>query len=113
MTTEVRDSVSEIEKRKSAVNLGRRNDRAQRSSALQQTNLKTIAGKNLKDKVDDGVSSFFFEENIPFRKVESPSFKKLVDAVRCSGPNYQLPNRKRLSGALLDDSFTKMKTTLA
>ena len=62
-----------------------------------------MAAKTRNDKVDEAVSAFFFKEGIPFSKVESQAFKKMVSAVKCSGPAYQPPNRKRLSGSLLDD----------
>ena len=113
--SDVRQSIKDIDTKKSAINSTRKIERLEvkRSNTRQQTTLKEIAGKSKKDRVDDAVSAFFYEEGIPFSKIETRAFMKMINALKSSGPAYVPPNRRRLAGSLLDDSYSVMQTTLA
>lgn len=54
-----------------------------------------------KDQLDSLVSMFFYGCNIPFQVADSIYFKRLVKALR---PAYEPPNRRQLSGKLLDQA---------
>jgi len=62
-----------------------------------------------KEELDDLVCAFFYRTAIPFHVVESYSFQNLVAKLRPSYKNH-LPNRKALSGRLLDSFYNKYRT---
>lgn len=58
------------------------------------------------DKIDAFLAQFFFGCNVPFRACESIHFKNFVKALR---PSYEIPNRRRLAGVLLDKIHDKIE----
>lgn len=70
--TDVRDNIDEISQKRSVINSSRKMERLQASkSNSAQPTLMKMSAKTKNDKVDEAVSSFFFEEGIPFSKIES------------------------------------------
>ena len=59
----------------------------------------TVTTQKQRDNFDLQIARFFFACNIPFSSVKHKEFKNLIQILR-SG--YLLPNRHRLSNALLD-----------
>ena len=56
-------------------------------------------------EVDNLMFEFFAAENIPFRKINAPTFKKLVAAIKNAPYSYTTPNRQKLSGVILDRNY--------
>lgn len=52
-----------------------------------------------KEELDKAVAKFFYACNIPFRVSENKYFKEFIQVLR---PGYEPPNRKQLSGNLLN-----------
>lgn len=48
--------------------------------------------------IDDALADCIFGDNLSFRLVESPHFKKLLAAMRSAPPSYKIPTRQRLGG---------------
>ncbi|XP_039309587.1 uncharacterized protein LOC113003598 isoform X3 [Solenopsis invicta] len=55
--------------------------------------------KQQKNQFDEALAEFFYASNLAFEKVEHPSFLRFLNLLR---PGYNPPNRKELSGPLLD-----------
>jgi hypothetical protein len=51
------------------------------------------------------IADFFYCENIPDAVVESPRFKRLVKVCHLVGDDFVVPNRKKVSGELLDINY--------
>jgi hypothetical protein len=56
------------------------------------------------DAVDEKVANFFYANNVSFLSVDSKSFVELVDALKSAPLAYKKPDRKALSGKLLDST---------
>jgi hypothetical protein len=56
-------------------------------------------------------SEFVYAENIPLSKLDSPFFKRAIEAT-IGLPAYRPPGRKLLSGRLLDDAHAAMETSV-
>ena len=65
-----------------------------------------------KSEYDRLFAELFFRTRIPFAIIENAAMKNFIRAIR---PAYasQMPNRKSLSGSLLDDAYDKLKKKLA
>ena len=62
-----------------------------------------------KDKLDQCIAEFVYGCNLPFSVVEHPLFKSMVESLR---PGYKPPTRKAISGALLDQTHTKLQSSM-
>ena len=60
----------------------------------------STTSNNQKKELDKAVAKFFYATNTPFNRVEHPTFKALMRALR---PSYSPPSRKDLSGPLLEE----------
>lgn len=58
------------------------------------------------EKIDMMLAEFFYGCNVPFSACDSKYFKNLIHALR---PSYEIPNRRRLAGALLDKTHEKIE----
>ncbi|KAJ8680466.1 hypothetical protein QAD02_016253 [Eretmocerus hayati] len=57
---------------------------------------------NRKLEIDLAIGKFFFAERIPFKKVNSLTFKNLVHVLRTTDvPDYRPPDRRTLAGKML------------
>ena len=56
-------------------------------------------------EVDNLVFEFFAAENIPFRKLNAPTFKRLVAGIKSAPYSYTSPDRHKVSGVILDRNF--------
>lgn len=63
-----------------------------------------------KRKIDEDIAAYFFARNIPFSHSEDYYFKKMVNSLR---PGYTPPNRRALSGEMLDSMEAKISTNMA
>jgi len=70
-------------------------------------------GDSLEDdrgsKIDQTIGEFVFGCNLPFSVVEHPLFKAMIESLR---PGYKPPSRKTLSGTLLDQTHSKLQSTM-
>ena len=57
-------------------------------------------------RFDENIAMFFIMTGTPFQRVEDPSFAKALKILR---PDVKVPSRKRLSGPLLNSSFTSVQ----
>lgn len=75
---------------------------------LRQSKLKRYLD-NISDteseKIDLLMAEFFYGCNVPFNACASKYFKNFIRALR---PSYQIPNRHRLAGSLLDTTHDKI-----
>lgn len=62
--------------------------------------------QNESHKIDELLGEFVYGCNISFRACDSKYFKDFVSALR---PSYQIPNRRRLAGSLLDKAHDKIE----
>lgn len=86
------------------------------SSVLKQPSMSNYIVKTTtahKEEIDKAMAKFFYACNIPFRVSENRHFKDFIQVLR---PGYEPPNRKQLSGDLLnrinDDIMNKVQTEL-
>uniref|UniRef100_A0A1I7WQ04 BED-type domain-containing protein n=1 Tax=Heterorhabditis bacteriophora TaxID=37862 RepID=A0A1I7WQ04_HETBA len=63
-----------------------------------------------KDEFDKAVFKFIIYNYLPFRTVESPSFKNLL---RIALPNYSPPSRRTVAGELLSLEYALIKQEIA
>lgn len=80
----------------------------QKTSNLDQFVTKTT--KTQQSDIDLKVAEFFYTCNIPFATVENSGFLKMVNVLR---PGYVPPNRKQLSGPLLDEVYNMYENKMA
>jgi hypothetical protein len=62
-----------------------------------------------KDKIDQTVAEYVFGCNLPFSVVEHPLFKAMVESL---SPGYKPRTRKTLSGTLLEQTHSKLQSTM-
>lgn len=66
--------------------------------------MKTSTSK--KQSIDKQIARYIFATNSPFRHVDHPQFIQLIEELR---PGYKPPNRKDISGHLLDNVYEEEK----
>ena len=69
----------------------------------------TRTSQSEKNKLDLQIARYLYATNTPFRAVEHPEFKKMINALR---PGYKPPNRNSVSTDLLDKVHNSVKTTI-
>jgi hypothetical protein len=79
--------------------------------AGQQTIAASFANMTNKE-CDLAFAEFFISSGIPFRIVEDERFRHLLDLYRRTNGAYNIPNRRKMSGPLLDESVSKGQGTL-
>ena len=75
------------------------------------------AKKSNKKHLDLAVARFFFENAIPFNVASSSSFSNMIEEsmafrLQNSVESYKTPNRKKLSGQLLDDVYESIQESV-
>jgi hypothetical protein len=75
------------------------------------------AKKSNNKHLDLAVARFFFENAIPFNVASSSSFSNMIVEsmafrLQNSVESYKTPNRKKLSGQLLDDVYTSIQESV-
>jgi hypothetical protein len=71
---------------------------------MKQTDLNSVNHA----RMDMAVATFFHENNISDRAVESPSFKIMLKYARLVGQEYKVPTRKGIGGPLLDINYNNI-----
>jgi hypothetical protein len=71
---------------------------------MKQTDLNSLNHA----RMDMAIATFFHENNISDRAVESPSFKLMLKFARLVGQDYKIPTRKGIGGPLLDINYNNI-----
>jgi hypothetical protein len=81
----------------------------QGSIKKRQICLKDALNISAVQNADAAIARFFFAQAIPFATIESPYFLEMIRALQSAPSSYMPPNRRKLSGRLLDDAFKKVQ----
>ena len=71
---------------------------------MKQTDLNSVNHA----RMDMAVATFFHENNISDRAIESLSFKVMLKYARLVGQEYKVPTRKGIGGPLLDINYNNI-----
>jgi hypothetical protein len=67
-----------------------------------------ISGAN-NERADEAIIQWAIVKGIPFNALDGSAWKNVVKALKTASASYEPPNRRRLSGKLLDSAFAETK----
>ena len=79
----------------------------QRKATVQRSMFDHVESTTRQD-CDEKIAAFFYRCDLPFAAVDSAAFKDLVATLKTAPSGYKPPDRKRLSGDLLDSAEKKI-----